>query len=61
MPSATGAARPVVLGSITPGRAYSALLRKVVTDQQEPPHRIELVAGKSEIGEADQIASGSVS
>ena len=46
VPSATGAARPVVLGSITPGRAYGTLLRKIVAVQQELPHRIELVAGK---------------
>lgn len=42
VPSATGAAHPAVLGSITPGRNYRDLLRKVLSTPAEPPRRIRM-------------------
>jgi anhydro-N-acetylmuramic acid kinase len=43
VPDATGAARPVVLGSLTPGENYRTLLRHVVSAPAEPVQRIEIV------------------
>jgi anhydro-N-acetylmuramic acid kinase len=43
LPSATGASRAVVLGSLTPGENYHALLERVVAAPREPVSRIELV------------------
>jgi anhydro-N-acetylmuramic acid kinase len=43
LPAATGAAHPVVLGSLTPGANYRDLLRGVVAAPADPPQRIEIV------------------
>ena len=43
VPPATGASRPVVLGSLTPGANYRALLEQVVAAPREPVSRIELI------------------
>lgn len=42
IPEATGAHRPVVLGSVTPGRNYRALLMRVGAASAEPAQRIVL-------------------
>ena len=42
VPAATGAAHPVVLGSLTPGANYRDLLRGVVAASAEPVQRIEI-------------------
>ena len=47
VPAATGAAHPVVLGSLTPEANYRDLLRGVVAAPAEPPQRIEIVADRS--------------
>jgi anhydro-N-acetylmuramic acid kinase len=47
VPAATGAAHPVVLGSLTPGANYRDLLRGVVAAPAEPPQRIEIAADRS--------------
>jgi len=47
VPAATGAAHPVVLGSLTPGANYRDLLRGVIAAPAEPPQRIEIVADRS--------------
>ena len=47
VPAATGAAHPVVLGSLTPGANYRDLLRDVVAAPAAPPQRIEIVAENS--------------
>lgn len=44
IPAATGASRPVVLGNITPGNNYRALLQRVLSSSAEPVQRIELHA-----------------
>lgn len=43
VPSATGATQPVVLGNITPGANYRALLRTLTATPLEPPQRVSLV------------------
>ncbi|HEX6290726.1 MAG TPA: anhydro-N-acetylmuramic acid kinase [Herpetosiphonaceae bacterium] len=43
VPAATGAARPVVLGSITPGDSYRAVLRRVLSAPTTPPRRAYLI------------------
>jgi anhydro-N-acetylmuramic acid kinase len=43
LPDATGASRAVVLGSLTPGENYHALLERMVAAPREPVSRIELV------------------
>jgi anhydro-N-acetylmuramic acid kinase len=48
VPAATGATHPVVLGSLTPGANYRALLREVVAAPAEPPRRIEIVVARSQ-------------
>jgi anhydro-N-acetylmuramic acid kinase len=47
VPAATGAAHPVVLGSLTPGANYRDLLRGVVAAPAEPAQRIEIAADRS--------------
>ncbi len=42
VPAATGARHPVVLGNITPGPNYRALLEQVVSMPRDPPTRIQL-------------------
>ena len=42
LPGATGATHPVVLGSITPGANYRALLARVVAGDVTPPRRVRL-------------------
>jgi anhydro-N-acetylmuramic acid kinase len=42
LPAATGASRPVVLGSITPGANYRALLARVVAGAETPVRRVRL-------------------
>jgi anhydro-N-acetylmuramic acid kinase len=42
LPAATGASHPVVLGSITPGANYRALLAQVVAETELPPRRVRL-------------------
>jgi anhydro-N-acetylmuramic acid kinase len=42
IPTATGATHPVVLGSITPGQNYRALLIAALAEPPEPARRIEL-------------------
>jgi anhydro-N-acetylmuramic acid kinase len=42
VPAATGASHPVVLGSITPGANYRALLEQVVAAPREPVSRLQL-------------------
>lgn len=42
VPSATGAARPVVLGGITPGANYRQLLSQVLAASAEPPRIIKM-------------------
>lgn len=42
VPSATGAAHPAVLGSITPGRNYRDLLHIVCGTPAEPPRRVQV-------------------
>jgi anhydro-N-acetylmuramic acid kinase len=42
VPAATGAAHPAVLGSITPGANYRALLAQVVAAPREPVSRLQL-------------------
>jgi anhydro-N-acetylmuramic acid kinase len=42
LPGATGASHPVVLGSITPGANYRALLARVVAEDETPPQRLRL-------------------
>jgi anhydro-N-acetylmuramic acid kinase len=42
LPSATGASHPVVLGSITPGANYRALLEQVMATTNIAPQRIHL-------------------
>jgi anhydro-N-acetylmuramic acid kinase len=44
LPAATGADHPVVLGSITPGANYRALLERVVAAPEAPPQHIRLSA-----------------
>lgn len=44
LPGATGAAEPAVLGSITPGANYRALLARVAAAPAEPPVRIVLAS-----------------
>jgi anhydro-N-acetylmuramic acid kinase len=46
LPAATGAAHPVVLGSLTPGDNYRDLLCGVVAAPAEPVERIEIVEGR---------------
>jgi anhydro-N-acetylmuramic acid kinase len=41
VPAATGASHPAVLGSITPGTNYRALLEQVVAAPAQPVRRIE--------------------
>jgi anhydro-N-acetylmuramic acid kinase len=43
VPAATGAAHPVVLGSLTPGANYRELLQGVVAAPAQPAQRIEIV------------------
>jgi anhydro-N-acetylmuramic acid kinase len=45
IPEATGAHHPVVLGSVTPGRNYRALLERIVAAPSEPARRIAIVTG----------------
>ena len=40
VPAATGASHPVVLGSITPGANYRALIEQIVAASAEPVSRI---------------------
>lgn len=40
VPSATGASRPVVLGSITPGPRYRDLMRKILDAPDDPPEHL---------------------
>ena len=42
VPSATGAAHPAVLGGITPGTNYRALLARVLAAPADPPRRVRL-------------------
>jgi anhydro-N-acetylmuramic acid kinase len=42
LPAATGANHPVVLGSITPGANYRALLERVVAGSAVAPHKVRL-------------------
>lgn len=42
VPEATGACRPVALGSVTPGSKYRALLSQIVAAPSEPARRIQL-------------------
>jgi anhydro-N-acetylmuramic acid kinase len=44
LPAATGASHPVVLGSITPGANYRALLARVLAAPVAPPQRVRLAA-----------------
>jgi anhydro-N-acetylmuramic acid kinase len=43
VPAATGAAQPLVLGNITPGPRYRALLAQVLSTPEHPPRRAVLV------------------
>lgn len=43
VPPATGAAQPVILGSITPGLRYRSLIAQVLTMPDTPPVRARLV------------------
>lgn len=43
VPVATGAAEPVVLGSITPGPRYRSLIKQVLSTPSTPPARARLV------------------
>jgi anhydro-N-acetylmuramic acid kinase len=43
VPAATGAAHSAVLGSITPGANYRALLERVVAGEAEPASRLQLL------------------
>jgi len=45
IPSATGASSPAVLGSLTPGANYRALVAAVAAAPTAPPHRILLEGG----------------
>jgi anhydro-N-acetylmuramic acid kinase len=47
VPAATGAAHPVVLGSLTPGANYRELLRGIVAASAEPVQRIEIATDRS--------------
>lgn len=42
VPTATGAAHPAVLGSITPGRNYRDLLQIVLSTPAAPPRRVQI-------------------
>lgn len=44
VPAATGAAVPVVLGNITPGAQYRALLHRILNAPLTPPVRAEILA-----------------
>jgi anhydro-N-acetylmuramic acid kinase len=46
VPMATGAAHPVVLGSITPGLNYRSLLKDVLDSPAGPPVRAVLASTK---------------
>ena len=50
VPPATGATHPVVLGSITPGEGYRALLEQVLAAPPEPPRRLRLEPAGRETG-----------
>ncbi|HEY0735819.1 MAG TPA: anhydro-N-acetylmuramic acid kinase [Herpetosiphonaceae bacterium] len=43
VPAATGAAQPVVLGSITPGLRYRSLIAQVLSTPDSPPARAKLI------------------
>jgi anhydro-N-acetylmuramic acid kinase len=43
VPAATGAIQPVVLGTITPGRLYRSLLKRVLAAPSAPPRRACLI------------------
>jgi len=43
LPTATGASHPVVLGSITPGANYRALLERVLAAPNSSPQRVRLL------------------
>jgi len=45
VPAATGAAHPVVLGSLTPGANYRALLGQVLQAPEEPPRALRIAGG----------------
>jgi anhydro-N-acetylmuramic acid kinase len=42
LPACTGAGRPAVLGSVTPGNTYHDLMRRVLAEQRGPPSRATL-------------------
>lgn len=49
VPAATGATHPVVLGSITPGTSYGALIRDLAGSLGAPPRRIVLQSSKGRV------------
>jgi anhydro-N-acetylmuramic acid kinase len=49
VPAATGAAHPVVLGSLTPGGNYRALLAQVLQAPEEPPRALRIVGAAQHV------------